>query len=86
MNRKQRIKNILISKFREFSIEIIDNSKLHAGHQNFNGMEETHIQIILKNKFLKKVNRLQIHREINKLIKDEFNLGLHSLEIKINQL
>ena len=48
MNRKQRIKNILSKNFKDFSIEIIDNSVIHAGHHNFTGNEETHIKIVLK--------------------------------------
>ena len=84
MNRKQRIKNLLINKFQEFSIEIIDNSHLHAGHNNFNGKNETHIKILLKNKFNKKIKRIDIHRRINELLKNEFELGLHSIEININ--
>ena len=37
MNRKERIKNLLLINFTDFSIEIIDNSNLHVGHNNFNG-------------------------------------------------
>tara|TARA_B100001029_G_C15016453_1_gene427662 strand:- start:1024 stop:1278 length:255 start_codon:yes stop_codon:yes gene_type:complete len=84
MNRKERIKNLLLINFTDFSIEIIDNSNLHVGHNNFNGKGETHIQIILKSKNLKQIKRLNIHRQINKLMENEFKSGLHSLEIKIN--
>ncbi len=84
MNRKQRIDKILSRKFNEFLLEIIDNSNLHKGHNNFTGNDETHIKIILtkKNKIL--VNRLNIHKTINNLLENEFKSGLHSLEIKIN--
>ena len=47
MNRKQRIDKILSNKFDNFLLEIIDNSNLHVGHQNFDGKKETHIKIIL---------------------------------------
>ena len=84
MNRKQRIDKILSKKFNDFLLEIIDNSNLHKGHNNFTGNDETHIKIILtkKNKIL--INRLGIHRLINTLLEDEFKSGLHALEIKIN--
>ncbi len=84
MNRKQRIYNLLSKKFDDFLIEIIDNSKLHAGHNNFDGKNETHIKIILEKKNNQSLNRVNIHRMINNLIEDEFKNGLHSLEIKIN--
>ena len=84
MNRKQRINKILSKKFDDFILEIIDNSNLHIGHNNFTGNDETHIKIILTKKNKSPSNRLNIHRIINDLLKDEFNQGLHSLEIKIN--
>tara|TARA_Y100000768_G_scaffold366375_1_gene328495 strand:+ start:380 stop:634 length:255 start_codon:yes stop_codon:yes gene_type:complete len=84
MNRKQRINKLLSNKFREFSIKIIDNSHLHVGHNNFNGENETHLQIQLKKINTNSINRLKIHRDINTLLLDEFKNGLHSLEIRIN--
>ena len=84
MNRKQRIYNILSIKFDKFVLEIIDNSNLHKGHNNFTGNDETHIKIILTKKNKIPINRLNIHRLINNLLKREFESGLHSLEIKIN--
>ena len=84
MNRKQRINKILSKKFDEFMLEIIDNSNLHIGHNNFTGKDETHIKIVLTKKNKNPSNRLNIHRIINDLLKEEFSKGLHSLEIKIN--
>ena len=84
MNRKQRIYKILSKKFNDFLIEIIDNSNLHKGHNNFMGNNETHIKIILTKKNKLPKNRLHIHRLINSSLEDEFKSGLHSLEIKIN--
>ena len=84
MNRKQRIDKILSKKFNDFILEIIDNSNLHKGHNNFTGTDETHIKIILTKKNKIPINRLNIHRIINNLLDKEFKSGLHSLEVKIN--
>ena len=84
MNRKQRIDKLLSKKFDNFLLEIIDNSNLHIGHNNFDGKNETHIKIILTNKNNDSLNKLNIHRMINNLLEDEFKNGLHSIEIKIN--
>ena len=84
MNRKQRIDKILSNKFDNFLLEIVDNSNLHKGHNNFTGNNETHIKIILTKKNKIPTNRLNIHRLINNLLEEEFKTGLHSLEIKIN--
>ncbi len=84
MNRKQRIDKILSKKFNDFLLEIIDNSNLHKGHNNFTGNGETHIKIILTKKNKITISRLNIHRLIYNLLEEEFKSGLHSLEIKIN--
>ena len=84
MDRMQRIKNLLKENFTEFHIEIQDNSNLHAGHNKFDGLGETHILIKLKSIQEIKINRLEVHRKINQLLSTEYTNGLHSLEIKIN--
>ena len=84
MNRKQRINKILLKNLNDISLEIIDNSNLHKGHNNFTGNGETHIKIILTKINKIPINRLKIHRLINRLLEEEFKTGLHSLEIKIN--
>ena len=84
MNRKKRIEKVLQSAFVGWRIEIIDSSMEHIGHNHFDGTQETHFQVILKNKINHKTNRLSIHRKINELLKDEFIKGMHALEIKIS--
>lgn len=85
MKRRQRIEKLLLSEFKHYSIEVIDNSHLHIGHNDFNGNEETHIKIILKSNINIKINRLEIHKKINELLQNEFLEGLHSIEIKITK-
>ena len=83
MKRMQRIKKLLSNKFSKISIEVRDNSHLHVGHNNFDGNNETHIQVLLSINPNLKINRLKIHREINHILKNEFDTGMHSLEISI---
>ena len=37
MSRKKRIYKLLSNELKDFSLDIIDNSNLHIGHNNFNG-------------------------------------------------
>ena len=83
MKRKKRIELILLEKFSNWKTEVKDISILHKGHNNFDGSEETHFSIILNSNSKNKESKLKIHRKINELLKDEFNSGLHALEIKI---
>ena len=83
MNRTKRIKNILEKYFNDDTIIVKDNSHLHKGHNNFDGNNQTHILVELKKNGKLELNRLDIHRKINSLLIEEFDSGLHSLEIKI---
>ena len=49
----------------------------------FDGNQETHFKVILNGTNKKITSRLLIHKKINQLLKEEFNCGLHSLEIKL---
>ena len=69
MNRKQRILNLLSKQFDQFSINVVDNSHLHVGHNQFDGLNETHIQILLNSKTSQKINRMDVHKKINTLLK-----------------
>ena len=83
MNRKQRIEIIILKNFPEWKINIEDNSIDHAGHNNFDGNQETHFKLSLKPPIDMQQTKLSIHRKINDLLKAEFSNGLHSLEIII---
>ena len=83
MNRTKRIQDIIEKNFSEFSVSVTDDSLAHKGHNNFDGKEETHIIIKQKKKINLDINRLEIHKKINTLLSEEFNKGLHALQIKI---
>ena len=83
MKRKKRIEKILSNNFKSWTIEVIDISYQHKGHNNFTGNNETHFSIQLYINKNEDSNRIDIHRKINYLLKDELSSGLHALEIKI---
>ena len=83
MSRKKRIESILKNNFLSYNYKVVDNSKLHAGHNEFDGKNETHFLIIIELNNAKIIKRIDFHRKINKLLEGEFNSGLHALEIKI---
>ena len=83
MNRTKRIQKILEKNFNETITYVKDNSKIHKGHNLFDGTGETHIFVQIEKNSKLNLTRLEIHRKINILLKEEFSNGLHSLEIKI---
>ena len=71
--------------FQPRSLEVINESHLHAGHQpGFDGQGESHIRIRIVSDVFNGLNRVQIHRSINELCADEIAAGLHALAIDAN--
>lgn len=64
-------------------IEIINESHLHAGHQEqFDGSGETHLRIRVVSDAFEGRNRVARHRMINDLVREEIALGLHAIAIE----
>jgi len=76
--REKIVNNIKVNK-----IEIIDNTHVHKRHKSFN-KSKLHLKIIIESDFLKSFNKIDSHRKITNLLKDEIEKKIHSLEIKIN--
>lgn len=65
------------------SLEIINESHLHAGHQpGFDGQGETHLRIRISTPRFDDKSRVERHRIINDLISAELQAGLHAVAIE----
>ncbi len=70
--------------FSPASLEIINESHLHAGHQpGFNGEGESHIRVRMVAQHFNGMNRIAIHRAINEICAEEIEAGLHALAIDV---
>ncbi len=80
---KQRIEKKLRDGINPRFLEVINNSAAHYGHLGDNGSGETHFAVTIEFEDKEKMTKIQAHRKINGLLKEEFNRGLHALEIKV---
>ncbi len=64
-------------------IEIINNSSKHEGHKSF-AKGKFHLKIIIDSKYLRSLNKIEAHKEIMKILKEELKDKIHALELKIN--
>ncbi len=65
------------------SLEIVNESHLHAGHQeSFDGSGETHLRIKVVAGAFTGMSRVDRHRAINALVADEIAAGLHAIAIE----
>ena len=75
---KQKIsKEVLIE-----DIEIEDKTFLHVKHKNYQ-KSKFHLKIIIKSDQLKKMNKIDAHKAIHSVLKEEISNKIHALEIKI---
>ena len=77
-----QIKKKINSKINPEKITLIDNSHLHTKHKFFD-INKFHLKIIIESKLLKKMDKIEAHKEIFSILKDEMNNKIHALEIEI---
>ena len=61
---------------------LVDNSYLHASHKSFDG-NKFNLKLVIKSKKLNKMNKIEAHKLIYSILKDELNTKIHALEIDI---
>ena len=64
------------------NIVLIDNSSLHKKHKSFD-INKIHLKIIIESKELKKMSKIQAHKKIFSILKEEMKNKIHALEIEI---
>ena len=77
-----QVKEKINKKINLESITLIDNSHLHTTHKSFDP-NKFHIKIIIVSKELKKMNKIEAHKKIFSILKDEMIDKIHALEIEI---
>ena len=77
-----QVKKKINSKINSEKITLIDNSHLHTKHKFFD-INKFHLKIIIESKLLKKMDKIEAHKEIFSILKDEMNNKIHALEIEI---
>lgn len=82
-NMKKRIEEKLQKNLNPKFLEVKNNSHLHAGHSGDNGSGETHFAIVIESDELSEMSRVGAHRRVNQILKDEFEMGIHALELVV---
>ena len=72
----------LNKEFNPKKLILVDNSHLHTKHKSFNP-KKIHLKIIIESDELKKTGKLEAHKAIFNLLKDEMKEKIHALEIEI---
>ena len=78
-----QIKEKINKKINPEKLILIDNSSLHAKHKSYDA-NKFHLKLIIKSEKLKKMNKVNAHKEIFSILKSEMKNKIHALEIEIN--
>ena len=78
----ENTQGVILHHFKPHFFSVLDVSEQHRGHQNFRENVESHFEIIIVSEKFKNLNRVERHRMVNKSLREEFLLDLHSVTIK----
>ena len=78
----EKIKKKIIEKINPKNIILIDNSSFHKKHKSFD-LNKVHLKIIIESEKLKKMKKIDAHKEIFSILRDEMKNKIHALEIEI---
>ena len=81
MSVKAKIKEKLTRAFEPDSLQIVDESHLHAGHAGHRPEGETHFRVRVVSKAFAGKSRVERHRMVNSVLAEELAGPVHALAI-----
>jgi BolA protein len=72
----------IIKKINPEKIQLINNSHLHKTHKSFDS-NKVHLKLIIYSKKLREMNRMDAHKVIFSILKEEMKNKIHAIEIEI---
>jgi BolA family transcriptional regulator, general stress-responsive regulator len=82
MNVEARIKEKLTAGLEPISLEVADESHLHAGHSGTREGGQTHYRIKVASARFSGKGRVERHRMVYALLADEIAQGVHALALQ----
>ena len=80
----ERIENKLQSNFSPDTLEVIDESDLHAGHSGSRPGGETHFRVKMISKSFKGMSRVDRQRAVHKVLESELRERVHALSLNLS--
>ena len=78
----KKVKEIISNELSPEDITLIDNSSLHIKHKSFDP-KRFHLKLIIESKKLRQMNKIDAHKLIFSILKNEMKTNIHALEIEI---
>ena len=78
----EKIKEKISSQLNPQKVLLLDNSSLHASHKSFD-YKKYHLKLIIESEKLTNMSKIEAHKVIFSILKDEMKHNIHALEIEI---
>lgn len=76
------IREKLQTSLNPISLEVINESEMHAGHAGSPGTGESHFRVKITSECFIGQTRLKCHQMINEILKEELKNKIHALAIE----
>lgn len=77
-----QIKDKLSQAFRPQTLDVIDESHLHAGHAGSHPEGESHFRVKIVSEAFAGKSRVDTHRMVNETLKEDLKSRVHALAIQ----
>jgi BolA family transcriptional regulator, general stress-responsive regulator len=82
MSLHSRMREKLMTTLNPTRLDLVNESHLHAGHASSPGTGESHFRLLIVSADFAGKSRIERHRVVNDLLRDELRDGVHALAIK----
>ena len=82
MSLETRMREKLVAALHPSRLDLVNESHRHEGHRSSPGTGESHFRLLIVADAFAGKSRLERHRLINELLRDEITGGVHALAIK----
>jgi BolA family transcriptional regulator, general stress-responsive regulator len=82
MSLQSRMREKLLTTLNPTRLDVVNESHLHAGHASSPGTGESHFRVLIVSPDFAGKSRVERHRIVNDLLREELKDGVHALAIK----
>jgi len=82
MSLQSRMREKLTLSLHPTQLDVVNESHLHAGHGGSPGTGESHFRLLIVSGDFQGKSRVERHRIVNELLREELRDGVHALAIK----
>jgi BolA protein len=81
MSVTDRLREKLMIALQPTRLDVVNESEMHAGHRNSPGTGDSHFRVLVVSEAFAAKSRVDRHRMVNELLKDEIAGGIHALAL-----